>query len=1377
MGCKHALQGSDHCFRGSGWHSTQRRNLQQLGRSAPKRGLPGQYGSLTKSGCLAGLTDAKPFGDLGIHARPPYIASCQHLHFNYSRMSLVALDGRQLFLASLKWQEFSGKVTLGPSPSYPVKDLSNYLIPGRVACNVSSCKRQAEFIYQEDQSCWGWIFHSGRQQAVTESIGVLTGSGSVDLVAVEEKREGHSPGMQGGMEKGAMLLTGEERALIPFMGYSWEDCLKGQTAHGKVARSKTCIIFVKAYLGFGVLLIVGAALSFGSFFLISLLSGSAAHWAMPLLTQPNQVLDNYAKFYHQLRAIFEDPVRAHMANRQLRELRQGQGSLTDYIADFRVVTQDLKWNEAALIDQFQEGLLSELLDELVHTECPCTLQELMHLCLRIDARLQQRQAQRQMETASAPIKKAAPLEVPLDEPMQLVAAQPCLTQDKKDRSCRHFVGTCPAKAPKAAMSAAAGNEHRPAYGGLPSLPSLSSPSQSSLVKHLVLTVSVFVPGQGEVEIQALVDSGATANFMDAHFVMQWSIPQQQVLVETIDGQPLHLGPVVSATKPLHMHIGQHVEEAVFYVATVPHFPVFLGRKCVTHCLHACVGAVAIPMDLNLPAELVDFADVFGEKEADQLPLHQSYDCPINLLPDAKLPVGRIYSLSKPELAVLRDFIEKNLCKGFIHPSTFLLDAPVLLIKKKWGGGYALRNWYPLLLIPELIQQLCQAQIFMKLDLHGAYNLVHICAGNEWKTAFQTRYGHFEYTVEHWQYVRLVLQCLRDNHLFAKWEKCQFTQIMVDFLGHCISPASVEMDPEKEQEAFNALKVAFASEPILKHLDLFQPFVVEMDASNVAISAVLLQAYAPTGTLFPCTYYSQRLSALECNYTIWDKELLVVKVAFEPWRHHLELMHYPRSPSIREDKILPWTVIPLEWFAATEEPVDLRVRIQKVQQQDPFVADHWDLLQFRDRIYMPGGPLRGLILRQCHDSPAAGHFGVFKTLHLISRTFWWLRFRHDVSGYVVSCAHPGLLQPLPTPERPWGAVSLDFIIELPPLKGTTTILVVVDMLTKMAHFIACAGLPMARMMAQFFISHVFWLHGLSDQIVLDWGNCRYRRAHHPETDGGTERLNAILEQYLCCFSNTQQDNWVEVLPVAEFTYNNAQYASTHMSLFFTSYVPAVDTFLQELKAMHHMVQDQLERAKEDFADWHRFADWHHCDVLPLGVGDWVWLSTWYLPTPRPSKKLDHRYLGPFLDEAVINPVAFCLSVLLTRPLPPPGLIAPQGEAEYKVDSIRDSCQLRGQFKYLVAWKSYGPEDFIWVDAADVHAPCLVHDFHTRGPCGGDSVMPLLESDSDGTIEQLTGNGSVDPVASEEDPGPSPLHPRACREERRREQHCLQERKGP
>lgn len=102
-------------------------------------------------------------------------------------------------------------------------------------------------------------------------------------------------------------------------------------------------------------------------------------------------------------------------------------------------------------------------------------------------------------------------------------------------------------------------------------------------------------------------------------------------------------------------------------------------------------------------------------------------------------------------------------------------------------------------------------------------------------------------------------------------------------------------------------------------------------------------------------------------------------------------------------------------------------------------------------------------------------------------------------------------------------------------------------------------------------------------------------HHPEADGDMERVNAILEQYLQCFNNQQQDNWVKVLALSEFAYNNSQHASTRVSPFFgnhrffprlfplapsDSLVPAMDTFLQEVQAMYQVVKSQLGRAKSE-----------------------------------------------------------------------------------------------------------------------------------------------------------------------------------------------------
>ncbi|XP_060096945.1 uncharacterized protein LOC132573472, partial [Heteronotia binoei] len=245
-----------------------------------------------------------------------------------------------------------------------------------------------------------------------------------------------------------------------------------------------------------------------------------------------------------------------------------------------------------------------------------------------------------------------------------------------------------------------------------------------------------------------------------------------------------------------------------------------------------------------------FADVFEETGADQLPPHRPYDCAIDLVPGAPLPVGRLYPMSEPELAALRDYLDKNLKRGFIRPSTSPLSAPVLFVKKKSGelrlcndyralNKITIRDRYPLPLIPELLDRLKGAQIYTKLDLRGAYNLVRIRPGDEWKTAFGTRYGQYEHLVmpfgltnapavfqrfmndvfrdlldrftiiylddiliysrnpaQHAEHVRQVLQRLRAHGLYAKLEKCDFDLRSVEFLGHIVSPQGILMDPKK-----------------------------------------------------------------------------------------------------------------------------------------------------------------------------------------------------------------------------------------------------------------------------------------------------------------------------------------------------------------------------------------------------------------------------------------------------------------------------------------------------------------------------------------------------------------------------------------------------
>jgi len=153
---------------------------------------------------------------------------------------------------------------------------------------------------------------------------------------------------------------------------------------------------------------------------------------------------------------------------------------------------------------------------------------------------------------------------------------------------------------------------------------------------------------------------------------------------------------------------------------------------------------------NVPSKYHKFADVFSKTKAEVLAPHCPYDLKINLEEGAQPPVSPIYSLSASEQEALKEFTEENLNMGFIQPTSSPHGAPVLFIKKKDGSlclcvdfhslnRISKKDHYPLLLISNLLDSPRKAWVYSKIDLH-------IADSDEWKTAFRTRYGSFEWSV-------------------------------------------------------------------------------------------------------------------------------------------------------------------------------------------------------------------------------------------------------------------------------------------------------------------------------------------------------------------------------------------------------------------------------------------------------------------------------------------------------------------------------------------------------------------------------------------------------------------------------------------------------
>ncbi|KAL5592954.1 uncharacterized protein BROUX77_001646 [Berkeleyomyces rouxiae] len=968
---------------------------------------------------------------------------------------------------------------------------------------------------------------------------------------------------------------------------------------------------------------------------------------------------------------------------------------------------------------------------------------------------------------------------------------------------------------------------------------------------------------------------------------------------------------------------------------------------------------------RIPKKYHDLLPLFSREGADQLPPHRDIDHAINFVPDAKYPKAPLYDMTPLELQAVKKYLDGMLAKGFISSSSSPLASPILFARKPGSlrfcvdfravNDITIKDVTPLPRINESLRTAATGNIFTKLDLRAAYHLIRIKKGDEYKTAFRTRYGIFEYNVmpfgltnapatcqkyvsevlseyldifcvcylddilvfslnqeEHDVHVRKVLLKLAQASLFVKGEKCEFDKTETTFVGFVISADALKMDPAKVaavreweaprtvkgvqsflgfanfyrrfirdfsrictplfeltkktqsfvwssecEAAFHTLKDLFCSEPILKHFDYLLDTVIETDASDRVISAVMSQ-YHPTDKgllLHPVAYFSQKMNPAQCNYGVGDKELLAIVESLKSWRFMVESLEKPVlvltdhrnlavlkqipamnrrqarwamelseyryvityrpgslnsradaltrryedlvSSSSEEDKELCAPIIPPENFIGTMSLVDevkialstdkwaldvisaLRGQSTKPPDVDLSVCrlDNDGLLFVNDLLYLPNEDLRVRALKNCHDIMPSGHPGQKNTFELLVREYWWPGMRRDVIRYIRNCevcqriksarhSPYGLLKPLTIPQARWTSVSLDFITGLPVSNSFDMILVVIDRLSKMAHFIPCDSSLDAAGFAKLYLSAVYRLHGLPLDIVSDRGSLftsafskalakllgikqNLSTAFHPQTDGQTERVNSILEQYLRGYTNYRQDNWADLLPLAEFSYNDSESSSTMLTPFFANHgfhprsgresLPVsvekgpLRNFVKELDNICQFLKTEITWSRERMTE---YANRHKSSAPLLREGDLVWLLSRNIRTTRPSKKLDFKKLGPFKILRKVSSHAYELALPATMkvhpvfhvcllepcasdPLPgqknpPPPPVIVDGEEEFVVKEII-GVSSRGPLQYQVVWEGYEHDGPSWEPLDHLaNAPEKVAEFYKRMP---------------------------------------------------------------
>lgn len=410
--------------------------------------------------------------------------------------------------------------------------------------------------------------------------------------------------------------------------------------------------------------------------------------------------------------------------------------------------------------------------------------------------------------------------------------------------------------------------------------------------------------------------------------------------------------------------------------------------------------------------------------------------------------------------------------------------------------------------------------------------------------------------------------------------------------------------------------------------------------------------------------------------------------------------------------------------------------QHPQRHSKFAVRDGLIFWKRTRLYVPAdAALKAKILHECHDTPLSGHLGGTKTVHQVTRNFYWPGMQAEIIDYVRSCEscqrnkashqlQAGLLQPLPIPDKPWADISMDLITQLPRTKaGHDAIVVFVCRLTKQFHAIATRTNAGASELASICLREVIRHHGVPSSIVSDrdprftahfWRNLwelfetklHMSTSDHPQTDGQTERANRTIEDMLRAYTNSRQDNWDEYLPCVEIAYNKSVQASTGYAPYYLNtgreFPSVITRALDDISSIRNEAASSiaqrwntaLEDAKQHLLQAQqrqaRYADQHRRE-LQFQVGDRVLLSTENLRSSLlvGASKLLSKYIGPYTIKRVISRTAYELD------LPPTMRMHPV----FHIHLLKPHVNAREHFPERIQDERPGPDEDELIDSEE------------------------------------------------------------------------------
>nr|GEW97756.1 hypothetical protein [Tanacetum cinerariifolium] len=492
----------------------------------------------------------------------------------------------------------------------------------------------------------------------------------------------------------------------------------------------------------------------------------------------------------------------------------------------------------------------------------------------------------------------------------------------------------------------------------------------------------------------------------------------------------------------------------------------------------------------------------------------------------------------------------------------------------------IKNRYPLPRIDDLFDQLQGSSVYSKIDLRSGYHQLCVRENDISMTAFRTRYGHYEFHVmsfgltnapavfmnlmnrvckpflnkfmivfiddiliysknkeDHEEQLRIILELLQKEKLYAKFSKCEFWLDSVKFLGHVINSQGVHVDPakgfsliakpltmltqknktyewgEEKEEAFQLLKDKLCSAPILALPKGSKDFVVYCDASLKGYVAVLMQREKVIA------YVSRQLRTHEENYMTHDLELGAVVFALRLWTHYLYSVKCTGKANVVADAL-----------SRNEKEKPLRVR-------SLVLTDHKDLMQ--------------RILEAQVESLKEGNADIATNIGKC------------LTCVKVNAKHlkpSGLLQQSEIPKWKWENVTKDFVTGLPRTpSGYDSIWVIVDRLTKSACFLREKKTDNIEKLAELYLKEIVCRHGVPVSVISDRDSLFTSRfwvslqkalgtqldlstAYHPKTDGQSKRTIQMLEDILHACVIDFGCSWDKYLSLVEFSYNNSYHAN-------------------------------------------------------------------------------------------------------------------------------------------------------------------------------------------------------------------------------------------